>query len=190
MGQPRTRKKRKRVVDPQSNDEVQSVVPWLPPKLPWEVLAHVLQFFDAHSTLIAASRACRSLQHEADRILYREVTLHRISHLRSLRRALNRVQRRARLIEIVKIDDYGSLADRTAEINKVLPMLTSLRHLKLKLGLFGIRASRYLDVLRTLSKCAFSLETFEGLYFPGDHYRVLQTAPGHNSSRYQYAKLC
>ena len=116
-----------------------------------------------------ASRVCLALQDEAERVLYREVTLHRLPQLRSLQRALKRVRPRAQFIQRLNIDDHGGLAGCAADIKEVLRMLTNLRHLTLHLGALWTKANQYRNVLRILSKCAFSLEWFEGNYYPGDN---------------------
>lgn len=164
--QPRIRKKSKRV----RTQEIETAAHWHPIRLPQELLAHILRFVDSRSTLVVASRVCRSLQDEAERVLYREVTLHRLPQLRSLlQRALKRVRPRAQFIQRLNIDDHGGLAGRAADIKEVLRMLTNLRHLTLHLGALWTKANQYRNVLRILSRCAFSLESFEGDYCPGDN---------------------
>ena len=45
------------------------------PKLPLGMLIHILRSVDSPSTLISASCVCRTFQDEAERLLYRDITL-------------------------------------------------------------------------------------------------------------------
>ncbi|KAH9925485.1 uncharacterized protein B0H18DRAFT_374585 [Fomitopsis serialis] len=101
--------------------------------LPLELITHILEDVDSPRTLANASRACRTLQLEAERLLYRKVYVGRVPHVRSLHRALTRSSRRASFVNEFEAHDNGRMTPVILLVMEILLMLTRLEHLKLNL---------------------------------------------------------
>jgi len=127
--------------------------------LPLELLLLILENVDSPRTLAAASCTCCTLQFEAERLLYREVDVERVRHVRSLHQALTTSSRRAPLVNALRIRMTGGLSPVFPLVNDILLFLTKLAHLEIKrYGYFG---KSYETVMRTLAKCTFRLKSLE-----------------------------
>ncbi|KAH9925483.1 uncharacterized protein B0H18DRAFT_1008670 [Fomitopsis serialis] len=82
--------------------------------LPLELITHILENVDSPRTLADASRVCRTLQLEAERLLYRKVYVGRVKHVRSLHQALTRSSRRASFVNEFEAHDNGRMTPVTA----------------------------------------------------------------------------
>ncbi|KAH9917254.1 uncharacterized protein B0H18DRAFT_1035249 [Fomitopsis serialis] len=149
----RTRRTRSKQPAEQSNAPVKP--------LPLELILLILENADSPRTLADASLACRTLQFEAERLLYREVDVGRVPHVRSLHQALTKSSRRASFITIFRAQDNRRFTPVVPLVNEILLMLPNLVHLGLKLHATFEDLALYNTVLRTLEQCTFKLKSFE-----------------------------
>jgi len=122
----------------------------------------ILKQVDSPRTLADASRVCRTLQLEAERLLYREVYVGRVPHVRGLHRALTKASRRPSLIKIFRVNDNGRMTPVIPLVIELLLMLTRLEHLELDLLANHDKPAIYATVLRALAQCTFKLKSFDG----------------------------
>ncbi|KAH9918670.1 uncharacterized protein B0H18DRAFT_1030329, partial [Fomitopsis serialis] len=172
-------KRIKRVRTARSADPEQSDAAAYSLKLPLELILLILKQVDSPRTLADASRVCRTLQLEAERLLYREVYVGRVPHVRGLHRALTKASRRASLVNVFKVNDNGRMTPVIPLVIEILLMLTKLEHLELNLLANHERPAIFTTVLRALAQCTFKLKSFEGwVTYDGDfvHFLRRQTA--------------
>lgn len=159
-------------------------------KLPVELLLLILKEVDSLATLVRASRVCRTFQNEAERLLYREVTVHRVPHVRSLHWTLTKAPRRTSLVHNFHIVDDGGMSMVSDLLNAILLKLNNLKHLVLDLTSCFDRPKLNCIMLRTLRDCAFRLESYSG-YMGSDRALIgfLERQPGIESLSTQDAVL-
>ncbi|TFY61668.1 hypothetical protein EVJ58_g4363 [Rhodofomes roseus] len=151
--------KRQRLLRYQSGE--QDILSGQPLKLPLELILLILAQIDSPRTLADASRVCKTLQPEIERLLYREVRVARVPQVRSLHLALTRAPGRASFVRDFLIHDNGRFANIVPLLNEVLPMFTDLEHLDHNLHTCFADAPLYKTILRTLSDCPFKLRVLE-----------------------------
>ena len=150
-----------------------------PLRLPIEILLLVLHAADSKSTLLAWCCLCHTFHNEAEPLLYRDVTVFRASHIRSLSLALETEPRRAALVRALFVLDNGSVDPVIPILNRILPKLNNLTHLLLDLSASYQHPLLYHLVLVTLNKCTFARESFEPRCVNRDnellHFLIRQT---------------
>lgn len=126
------------------------------------MLLLIINAVESQSTLAAATCVCRTFQDEAERLLYRKVSLHGANDIFAFHEALARLPRRASFVRSLEVKDDGRIAPAIPKLLSILPRLTHLTHLALYLDICFEDATRSRDVLRTLTECTFSLQSYEG----------------------------
>lgn len=119
----------------------------------------ILENVDSPRTLAATSRACRTLQFEAERLLYREVDVEHVQHVCSLHQALTKSSRRASFVKALRLHLDSGFGPVLPLVNDILLSLTKLTHLELRD--YGALGERYDTMLRTLAKCTFRLKSLD-----------------------------
>lgn len=122
----------------------------------------IINAVDSQPTLAAATCVCRTFQDEAERLLYRTVSLHESDDILAFHEALARIHRRASYVRSFEVKDDGRIAPAIPKLLGILPRLTHLTHLALYLDVCFEDATRSHDVLRTLNECTFTLQSYEG----------------------------
>ncbi|KAH9838718.1 uncharacterized protein C8Q71DRAFT_543228 [Rhodofomes roseus] len=94
---------------------------------------------------------------ESERLLYREVSVKRVPHIRSLHRALVNSPRRSSLVNIFRAIDNGFFDSVLPLLKEILLAFTQLEHLELTLNL----PSQFPEGIDTiLAQCTFELKSF------------------------------
>ena len=158
--QTRTRTKRRRAI--QQKRALRCCAPAHYLRLPVELLLLIINAVESQSTLAAATCVCQTFQDEAERLLYRKVSLHGANDVYAFSEALARKPRRASFVRSFEVKDDGRIAPAIPKLLSILPRLTHLTHLALYLDVCFEDATRSHDVLRTLNECTFSLQSYEG----------------------------
>ena len=97
------------------------------------MLLLIVNAVESQSTLAAATCVCRTFQDEAERLLYRKVSLHGANDIFAFHDALTRIPRRASFVRSFEVKDDGRIAPAIPKLLGILPRLTHLMHLALYL---------------------------------------------------------
>ena len=138
-----------------------------PLRLPLEVLLLVIRAIDSKSALLAWCCLCHTFHDEAERLLYREISVSSSTEIRKIHRALERGPQRCALVRTLRVRDYGRVLPVIPILNEMLLKLTNLAHLATGLTAYQ-NAKLFHTVLVTLNKCSFALESFEPRYIKSD----------------------
>ncbi|CCL99921.1 uncharacterized protein FIBRA_01946 [Fibroporia radiculosa] len=159
-------------------DETFSPVMYPSPRIPLELWTMVFRELEKYSDLANASRLCRILQAEAESVLYREVVLERVPHVRRFARALASNPHRANAVRVLYMFDNGHFKNVPDIINRILESVKNLKHLQIYVH-FDQEESLLSDLHEQLKKCTFELQRFgSNLDFLPDLFEFLAGQPG------------
>lgn len=127
-------------------------------ELPLELWSHIFRYLHSYPDLARISRLCRSLQHEAELVLYHSVFLHGDLRIRSFHRAIAVSPRRAGIVRRLMMDDKYNSYPITAGMNEILPLVSGVTTLHIKAD-WSITYLMDLH-LTQLQACTFQLKEF------------------------------
>jgi len=96
--------------------------------LPLELITLILENVDSPRTLATASRACRTLQFEAERLLYRKIDVEHVRHVRGLHQALTKSSIRASFVNALRLHMRSGFSPVLPLVNDIFLSLTKLVH--------------------------------------------------------------
>ncbi|KAH9838728.1 uncharacterized protein C8Q71DRAFT_752654 [Rhodofomes roseus] len=155
---PRANRKRSKHVGPGEEQEQDIALP-ARPRLPVELILLIYEHIHSQHWLAVASRICRALQHEFERLLYRNVFVRRLPEAVCLYYTLTESPIRADFVHSLEIVDQGQLEPAMPQINEMLLLLKNLKTLTLYMP--SHNPALYSTLIRTASTCTFHLKTLE-----------------------------